>query len=144
MFLFQLVKKKKEKKTELIERKILSDDFGIIEPSILNINYEIPIRSVIGDSQASAIAECCFKSGDCVITIGTGSFISVAIGNKPISSSNGNYPIAGFKFKNDKLYYLHSFVSTAGQSIDWARSIGLLNFLRKILTFYLLDLFNIF
>lgn len=103
----------------------LSDDFGIVEKSYVNLDYEIPIRATIGDSQASVIAECCFKPGDCVITIGSGSFISVVTGDKPFSSNNGNYPIVGYKFKNEKLYFLHSFVSNAGQSIDWAKSIGL-------------------
>ncbi|CAF0786239.1 unnamed protein product [Brachionus calyciflorus] len=101
------------------------DDYGHLDKSFLNSEEEIPISAIIGDSQASLIAECCFEPGECVITIGTGTFISLVIGDKPIASFNGNYPLIGYKFKKHVIYILHCFVSNAGQSIDWAKSIGL-------------------
>lgn len=79
----------------------------------------------MADAQASVIAECCFSPGECVITIGTGSFISVVVGNKPISSNSGNFPLVEYKYKDEIIYILHCFVSTAGQSLDWAKSIGI-------------------
>lgn len=79
----------------------------------------------MADAQASAIAECCFSPGECVITIGTGSFISVVVGKKPISSNHGNFPLVEYKYKDETIYILHCFVSTAGQSLDWAKSIGI-------------------
>lgn len=79
----------------------------------------------IGDCQASLIAECAFKKGDVVITIGTGSFITVNIGDKPISSEYGSYPLAGYKDEHNQIYIIHSPVSSAGVCINWAKSIGL-------------------
>jgi glycerol kinase len=70
------------------------------------------------------IAECAFNPGDCVITVGTGSFISVNIGNRPISSQFGSYPLAGFKHKDKQMYILHSPASAAGLAINWAKSLG--------------------
>lgn len=69
------------------------------------------------------MAECAFSPGDCVITIGTGSFISVNVGSKPLSS-DGSYPLAGVKCKNGQIYIIHSPVSSAGIAINWAKSIG--------------------
>ena len=70
------------------------------------------------------IAECAFEAGDCVITIGTGSFVSINVGNRPISSDHGLYPLCGFKYNESEIYILHSASSSAGIDIDWAKSIG--------------------
>ena len=67
--------------------------------------------------------------------MGTGSFISVNIGNKPLSSENGLYPLAGFKYKEKEIYILHSASSSAGIDIDWAKSIGDVNNCFLIFTF---------
>jgi glycerol kinase len=98
--------------------------FGNFKKEIIGLSYDIPITSIIGDAQSSLIAEAAFEVGDCVITIGTGSFVSVNIGNKPISSDNGLYPLAGFKYNETEIYILHSASSSAGIDIDWAKSIG--------------------
>jgi glycerol kinase len=71
------------------------------------------------------IAECALRPGDCVITIGTASFISVNVGSIPIASNNGAYPLANFKYKDKEIYVLHSPVSSSGIAIDWAKSIGI-------------------
>ncbi len=78
----------------------------------------------IGDAQSSIIAECAFNIGDVVITIGTGAFISVNCGSKPVSSQNGNYPLCGFKYLNDKIFIIHNAIPSAGIAIDWGKSIG--------------------
>lgn len=71
------------------------------------------------------MAECAFKPGDCVITIGTGSFISVNAGSRPVSSEYGSYPVAGYKDERNQIYLIHSPVSSAGTCINWAKSLGL-------------------
>ncbi len=76
---------------------------------------------------AAFVGECAFDVGDCVITIGTGSFISINVGHKPIASMHGAYPLPGFVCKNNKIYVLHTAVSSAGLAIDWAKQIGLYN-----------------
>ena len=70
------------------------------------------------------IAECAFNIGDIVITIGTGAFISVNCGDKPLSSQHGNYPLCGFKHLNEKIFILHNATPSAGIAIEWAKSIG--------------------
>jgi glycerol kinase len=60
-----------------------------------------------------------------VITIGTGSFISVNVGPKPLSSSNGCYPIVVYKSGDKEIHCLHCSVSCAGIALEWAKSIGL-------------------
>jgi glycerol kinase len=73
------------------------------------------------------VAESANEIGDCVITIGTGAFISVIIGDKPLSSNNGFYPLVSYKKKETTLYILHCGITSAGVAIEWAKSIGLFN-----------------
>ena len=62
--------------------------------------------------------------------MGTGSFISVNVGAKPISSENGLYPLVTFKLLEKEMYILHGPISSAGIDIDWAKSIGKQQFSR--------------
>lgn len=99
--------------------------FGHVKEEIFNLGYDIPITAVIADSQSSVIAECGFEKGDCVITIGTGSFISVNTGCKPLSSNNGFFPFSSYKYQENEIFILHAPISSAGIAIEWAKSIGL-------------------
>ena len=71
------------------------------------------------------IAECAFHTGDVVITVGTGAFLSVNVGDKPVSSQNENYPMIGYRHGDEQAYILHSPVSSPGVAIEWAKSIGI-------------------
>lgn len=42
-----------------------------------------------------------------------------------MSSKNGNYPLVGFKYLDDKIFIVHNAVPTAGIAIDWAKCIGI-------------------
>lgn len=100
-------------------------EFGNLKPEILDLDYTIPITAVVADAQSSVIAECGFHKGDCVITLGTGSFISVNIGDKPLSSNNGFFSLNAFKRLEEEIFVLHASISSAGVAIDWAKSIEL-------------------
>ena len=108
-------------------RIYFSFEFGTVNREFLYIDYDVPLRVMIGDSQSAFLAECAFNVGDCVITIGSGSFISVNVGNKPKCSHHGSYPLTGFSDKHNKIYIIHSPVSSAGIAVEWAKSIGLFN-----------------
>lgn len=71
------------------------------------------------------IAECGYEKGDCVITMGTGSFISVNIGGKPLSSDHGFQSVFGYKHLDEHNFIMHGGISSAGVAIEWAKSIGL-------------------
>jgi glycerol kinase len=83
----------------------------------------------VGDANSSIIGECAFQKGDVVITIGTGAFISVNIGDKPLSSDNGFHSPVTCKHLNKEIFIFHNAVSSAGAAIEWAKSIGKINYL---------------
>lgn len=81
----------------------------------------------MGDANSSLVGECAFHKGDFVITMGTGTFISVNIGDKPLSSDNGFHSPVTFKHLDKEIFIFHNSVSSAGATIEWAKSISRMN-----------------
>ena len=64
-----------------------SGQLGTCDSSIFG--HSIPITASIADQQGSMFGHCCFKPGDIKLTLGTGSFLNVNIGAKPLASITG-------------------------------------------------------
>ena len=71
------------------EVKSSSEVYG--HASVLNrlVNKEIPISGIAGDQQASLFGQACFDMGDIKNTYGTGCFMLMNTGSKPIFSNYG-------------------------------------------------------
>ena len=84
------------------------------------IGGRIPIAGAAGDQQAALFGQCCFESGDVKNTYGTGCFLLMNIGNKPVISDNGLITtIAAGTGKVE--YALEGSVFVAGAAIQWLR-----------------------
>ena len=92
--------------------------FGYTMPELLG--ERIPISGVAGDQQAALFGQCCFEKGDVKNTYGTGCFLLMNIGNKPVISDNGLITtIAAGTGKVE--YALEGSVFVAGAAIQWLR-----------------------
>lgn len=82
---------------------------------------EIPISGTAGDQQAALFGQCCFQAGEVKNTYGTGCFLLMNTGNKPIISKNRLLTTiaAGTKEKPD--YALEGSIFVAGAAIQWLR-----------------------
>ena len=69
----EILKKLNISKSILPDVKNSADDFGITNKKI--VGYEIPISAVLGDQQAAAVGQSCFKKGSIKSTYGTGAFV---------------------------------------------------------------------
>lgn len=87
----------------------------------------IPIRALVADQQSSMFGQCCFKPGDLKCTLGTGTFIDCNTGEVPHTSMHGLYPLVGWKVGRECAYVVEGFASNTGQSLEWAKAIGLIN-----------------
>lgn len=94
-----------------------SDNYGTATIDGLNI----PIYSAIGDQQAALFGQCCFESGQAKNTYGTGCFMLMNTGERPIESKNGLLSTIGWKIGNDVTYALEGSVFVAGAAIQWLR-----------------------
>jgi glycerol kinase len=115
--------------------KKLCEYFGVTDemlpkvyPSSYNFGHisifeqNIPITGVAGDQQAALFGQACFNEGEVKTTYGTGCFLLMNIGNKPIFSNKGLITTIAASMKNDKPdYALEGSVFVGGAVIQWIR-----------------------
>lgn len=80
----------------------------------------IPITCLAGDQQASLFGHRCFSKGDVKVSLGSGAFVCMNVGNRPKFSTRGLFPLVGWTFKGVPSYILEGQVATVGTYIDWA------------------------
>ena len=85
------------------------------------VGGEVPIAGATGDQQAALFGQCCFEEGDVKNTYGTGSFILMNTGKKPIASRNGLLTTIAAGAGEDVEYALEGSVFVAGALIQWLR-----------------------
>lgn len=81
----------------------------------------IPITGVAGDQQAALFGQQCFADGDAKNTYGTGCFMLMNTGNKPIISKSGLLTTIAWGIDDKITYALEGSVFIAGAAIQWLR-----------------------
>jgi glycerol kinase len=91
------------------------------------LGSEIPIAGVAGDQQAALFGQCCFETGSVKNTYGTGGFLLMNTGEKPVASAGGLLTTVGWQIGNKTTYVLEGSVFICGAAIQWLRDgLGLL------------------
>lgn len=93
--------------------------YGYTDPLVLG--GQIPIAGAAGDQQAALFGQCCFEEGDVKNTYGTGCFLLMNTGDKPIASKNGLVTTIAATEEGKINYALEGSVFVAGASIQWLR-----------------------
>ena len=93
--------------------------YGYTDPLVLG--GQIPIAGAAGDQQAALFGQCCFNKGDVKNTYGTGCFLLMNTGEKPIRSKNGLVTTIAATEEGTINYALEGSVFVAGASIQWLR-----------------------
>lgn len=94
-----------------------SGDFG--EASFLHKGLKI--CGVAGDQQAALFGQRCFNEGEIKSTYGTGCFMLMNCGTKPVLSKKGLVSTVAWKINGETHYALEGSVFMAGASIQWLR-----------------------
>ena len=81
----------------------------------------IPIAGVAGDQQAALFGQTCWTPGEAKNTYGTGCFMLMNTGEKPIFSKNGLLTTIAWGFHGKVEYALEGSVYVAGAAIQWLR-----------------------
>ncbi len=81
----------------------------------------IPICGAAGDQQAALFGQACFTPGEAKCTYGTGAFLLMNTGSKPIFSSNGLVTTIGWGIDGQITYALEGSIFVAGAAIQWLR-----------------------
>ena len=83
---------------------------------------EIPVCGDLGDQQAALVGQACFEAGEMKNTYGTGSFLLLNIGEKPILAKHGLLTTIGYGFEEGKCAYaLEGSVAITGAAVQWLR-----------------------
>ncbi len=96
-----------------------SDDFGFTSKLITGKSYGI--NGVVGDQQAAAFGQSCFRRGSVKSTYGTGAFVLMNTGNKKIYSKNKLLTTICYKIKGKTTYALEGSIFIAGAGVQWLR-----------------------
>jgi glycerol kinase len=93
--------------------------YGETDRSLFGEN--LPIASVIGDQQAATFGQGCFEPGSAKNTYGTGCFLLLNTGEKPVASKNGLITTIGWGLGDKVTYCLEGSVFIAGAVVQWLR-----------------------
>jgi glycerol kinase len=88
----------------------------------------VPVAGILGDQQAALVGQTCFKSGEAKNTYGTGCFLLINTGEKPVPSKHGLLTTVGYKLgQAPARYALEGSVAIAGALVQWLRdNLGLI------------------
>ena len=93
--------------------------YGETAPTIFG--GPIKIAGACGDQQSALFGQTCFKEGDAKNTYGTGAFLLMNIGEKPILSNNGLVTTIAWGLDGKVNYALEGSVFICGAAIQWLR-----------------------
>ena len=106
-------------KSMLPEAKPSSCVYGHSDSSFLG--GEIPIAGAAGDQQAALFGQTCFSAGEAKNTYGTGCFLLMNTGGKPVLSNNGLVTTIAWGLEGKVNYALEGSIFVAGAAIQWLR-----------------------
>jgi glycerol kinase len=81
----------------------------------------IPVAGLIGDQQGALFGQACFRQGMAKCTYGTGAFILLNTGRKPVPSTQGMLTTVGWSLGGEVTYALEGSAFVAGAAVQWLR-----------------------
>ncbi len=91
------------------------------------LGAEIPVAGVLGDQQAALFGQGCLHEGEGKVTWGTGAFLLVNTGGKPVPPPEGILATVAYSRDSEAFYALEGSAFIAGAAIQWLRdSLGLI------------------
>lgn len=106
-------------KSMLPEVKPSSCVYGVTDPALLG--GEIPIAGAAGDQQAALFGQTCYTAGEAKNTYGTGAFLLMNTGEKPVFSNNGLVTTIAWGLDGKVNYALEGSIFVAGAAVQWLR-----------------------
>lgn len=103
----------------LPEPKPSSCIYGEADPSFFG--GPIPIAGAAGDQQAALFGQTCFTAGEAKNTYGTGCFLLMNTGEKPVYSKNGLVTTIAWGLDGKVNYALEGSIFVAGAAVQWLR-----------------------
>lgn len=89
----------------------------------------VPITGILGDQQAALVGQTCFRTGEAKNTYGTGCFLLMNIGTKPVHSQCGLLTTVAYQLgQQPPVYALEGSIAITGALVQWLRdNLGLIS-----------------
>lgn len=98
-----------------------SGEFGVTK-GLGTLPDGIPVAGIAGDQQAALFGQTCFDAGDVKCTFGTGSFILLNTGAKPVASKSRLLTTIAWKLRDQKMTYaVEGGAFICGAAVQWLR-----------------------
>lgn len=82
----------------------------------------VPLAGILGDQQAALVGQTCFNPGQGKNTYGTGCFLLMNTGEKPVQSKHGLLTTVAYQLGNEAVHYaLEGSVAITGALVQWLR-----------------------
>jgi glycerol kinase len=82
----------------------------------------VPVAGILGDQQAALVGQTCFRPGEAKNTYGTGSFLLMNTGPKPMTSQCGLVSTVAYRFGDrPAAYALEGSIAVTGALVQWLR-----------------------
>ncbi|WP_031509971.1 glycerol kinase GlpK [Streptomyces megasporus] len=82
----------------------------------------VPVASALGDQQAAIFGQTCYDVGDAKNTYGTGSFLLLNTGHRPVTSKSGLVTTVGYQLGGERpVYCLEGSIAITGALVQWFR-----------------------
>jgi len=94
-------------------------DFGATAPGLFE--RPLAIRGIAGDQQAAAFGQACFELGMIKSTYGTGCFVLLNTGARPVASANRLLTTVAYRLGGQPAYALEGSIFVAGAAVQWLR-----------------------
>jgi glycerol kinase len=96
-----------------------SEVYGHTDPALFGT--AVPIAGIAGDQQAALFGQACFEPGSAKNTYGTGCFMLMNTGAKPVPSEKGLLTTVAWTVGAVTTYALEGSVFVAGAAVQWLR-----------------------
>ena len=101
--------------------------YGMTDPS--KCGFFVPIAAAVGDQQAALFGQGCFQAGEAKNTYGTGCFLLMNIGEKPLLSNNNLLTTVAATLNGNIQYALEGSIFMGGAIIKWLRDeLGIISY----------------
>ncbi|WP_431041007.1 glycerol kinase GlpK [Streptomyces sp. P1-3] len=82
----------------------------------------VPVAAALGDQQAAVFGQTCYGVGEAKNTYGTGSFLLLNTGDRPVPSTNGLLTTVGYRLGGEApVYCLEGSIAITGALVQWFR-----------------------
>jgi len=98
-----------------------AERYGTLTSTESALDGQVPLAGILGDQHAAMLGQACLRADDVKCTYGTGCFVMLHTGERPIPSRHGLLTVPAYQLGRDQpvQYALEGSVAIAGAGLQW-------------------------